>query len=76
MGAMVLYYRFFHSKGPIVWKDIIHDVELNNKSVMQNTTRVKNQTSLKYIRAFKNLDNTNATHDQRYKNYINFKEVN
>lgn len=54
MAAMILYYRFFHSTGPILWKHSDNDIELNNKSAAENAANKQNKTSLKHVRSFKN----------------------
>lgn len=53
MGAMILYYRFFHSAGPISWKMSQNDIELNNKSIPHQNNR-QNNTTLRQVRSFKN----------------------
>lgn len=51
---MMLYYRFFHSKGPIPWKNSQDDVELNNKTVTQsNDTKNNKIKGLNNVRSFK-----------------------
>ncbi|XP_073953704.1 uncharacterized protein isoform X2 [Choristoneura fumiferana] len=54
MFAMILYYRYFHSKGPIPWKNGSNDIELNNKI---STTRINN-IGLNYVRSFKSSQKT------------------
>ncbi|XP_049877321.1 uncharacterized protein LOC126374663 [Pectinophora gossypiella] len=51
MCSMLLYYRYFHSKGPIPWKADHEDVELNNK-VTEKISQNKNN-GLKHVRSFK-----------------------
>lgn len=51
---MILYYRYFHSKGPIPWKNESNDIELNNKI---STIRINNK-SLNYVRSFKSSQKT------------------
>ncbi|OWR53003.1 putative XK-related protein 6 [Danaus plexippus plexippus] len=52
--AMMLYYRFFHSKGPIPWKNSQDDVELNNKTATQsNDTKNNKIKGLNNVRSFK-----------------------
>lgn len=51
---MILYYRYFHSKGPIPWKFAQEDVELNNKITHTNShANNQNNSGLKYVRSFK-----------------------
>lgn len=51
MLAMIFYYRFFHSKGPITWKNSQDDVELNNKATPHTNKNKSN--GLNHIRSFK-----------------------
>ncbi|XP_047536490.1 uncharacterized protein LOC125070600 [Vanessa atalanta] len=54
MITMILYYRFFHSKGPIPWKNAQDDVELNNKVVTSNCESKNNKhNGLNHVRSFK-----------------------
>lgn len=51
--AMIIYYRFFHSKGPIPWK-AHEDIELNNKvnvhfDSLTKAHEVKNMRSFKTV---------------------------
>ncbi|KOB70041.1 XK-related protein [Operophtera brumata] len=65
MGAMILYYRFFHTAGPLSWKISQNDIELNNKSIPHQNIRQNNST-LKQVRSFKNSQrpqNTNTNHN-------------
>lgn len=51
---MILYYRYFHSKGPIPWKFAHEDVELNNKITPTDShANNKKSSGLKYVRSFK-----------------------
>lgn len=51
---MILYYRYFHSKGPIPWKFAHEDVELNNKITPTDShANNPNSSGLKYVRSFK-----------------------
>ncbi|XP_047525259.1 uncharacterized protein LOC125063066 [Pieris napi] len=56
--AMVIYYRYYHSKGPIPWRYIHEDVELNNKVI--NDTKNSNEIKggLNNLRSFKNSNIT------------------
>ncbi|XP_012552007.1 uncharacterized protein LOC101746965 isoform X1 [Bombyx mori] len=53
--AMIFYYRFYHPKGPLLWKRKQSDIELNNKAVIQNPGTEENKTvvNLNPIRSFK-----------------------
>ncbi|XP_068620088.1 uncharacterized protein [Battus philenor] len=55
MFAMVLYYRYFHSKGPIPWKYAMTDIELNNKIVVQAPNNSNICSTLCHVRSFKSL---------------------
>lgn len=58
---MILYYRFFHSKGPIPWKNQ-DGVELNNKVVANNSENKNNkQNGLNHVRSFKSANKDNDT---------------
>lgn len=46
---MILYYRYFHSKGPIEWKSTQENVELNNKAAKDSLETVTKEN----IRCFK-----------------------
>lgn len=49
---MILYYRYFHSTGPISWKN--DDIELNNKVAVQESNNKRDQgTGLNHVRSFK-----------------------
>lgn len=49
---MILYYRYFHSTGPISWKN--DDIELNNKVDIQESNNKREQgSSLNHVRSFK-----------------------
>lgn len=64
MGAMILYYRFFHSTGPISWTMSHNDIELNNKSLPQQNNK-QNNTALKQVRSFKNSQRPQTTNSHR-----------
>lgn len=49
---MITYYRYFHSKGPIPWKYVHEDIELNNK-VIQNSPNNQKTSGIKHVRSFK-----------------------
>ncbi|CAK1552906.1 unnamed protein product [Leptosia nina] len=60
MVSMVLYYRFFHSNGQILWRYVNEDVELNNKEMSDNTKEASKKTgTLNILRSFKNSNITN-----------------
>lgn len=61
---MICYYRYFHSKGPILWKNSSNDIELNNKSVIQNSNTKNGNDKFKYIRSFKSLAKHNNDNQQ------------
>ncbi|CAK1584613.1 unnamed protein product [Parnassius mnemosyne] len=62
MIAMVLYYRYFHSKGPITWKYAEADIELNNKVVSNSSGINTNKTnSLNHVRSFKSQNKEKTT---------------
>lgn len=61
MIAMILYYRFFHSKGPIPWKNQHDDVELNNKVVPQNSDKNNKSNGLNHVRSFKSSNKITET---------------
>lgn len=52
ISAMILYYRYFHSTGPILWKNAPDDIELNNK-VPKNESDSKKDHGLNHVRSFK-----------------------
>lgn len=52
ISAMILYYRYFHSTGPILWKNATDDIELNNKMPIQESNQKKGHC-LNYVRSFK-----------------------
>ncbi|XP_026320716.1 uncharacterized protein LOC113230832 isoform X2 [Hyposmocoma kahamanoa] len=68
--SMILYYRYFHSKGPIPWKFAHVDVELNNKITSTNShANNQNNSGLKYVRSFKSaqkekIQNTEVRNDK------------
>ncbi|KAJ8717190.1 hypothetical protein PYW08_005589 [Mythimna loreyi] len=50
--SMILYYRYFHSTGPISWKN--DDIELNNKVDIQDSNNKRDRGgSLNHVRSFK-----------------------
>lgn len=52
--SMILYYRYFHSTGPISWKNTPNDIELNNKVTIQESNKKMDQgSSLNHVRSFK-----------------------
>lgn len=55
MCSMLLYYRWFHARGPIVWKNVEKDIELNNKIMRENQENVPKGSSLTHVRSFKSL---------------------
>lgn len=65
---MLFYYRWFHAKGPILWKNIDSDIELNNK--VQRNPQVNpgdKSTGLTHVRSFKSLQKDKSiTHSSRY----------
>uniref|UniRef100_A0A2A4K696 XK-related protein n=1 Tax=Heliothis virescens TaxID=7102 RepID=A0A2A4K696_HELVI len=56
--SMILYYRYFHSTGPISWKT--DDIELNNKVVVQESNNKKGG-SLNHVRSFKSAKKNEET---------------
>lgn len=56
MLGMILYYRWFHAKGPIIWKNTDPEVELNNKIKLKDTDERKN--NLFHVRSFKTQEDT------------------
>ncbi|KPJ03953.1 hypothetical protein RR46_07712 [Papilio xuthus] len=60
MFAMILYYRYFHSKGPIPWKYAEPDIELNNK-VSQTGNIHSKPSSLCHVRSFKSANKDKTT---------------
>lgn len=51
---MIIYYRYFHSKGPIAWKYGHEDIELNNKiSKPQSDVKFRKDGSMSHVRSFK-----------------------
>ncbi|PZC83789.1 hypothetical protein B5X24_HaOG206946 [Helicoverpa armigera] len=56
--SMILYYRYFHSTGPISWKS--DDIELNNKVDMQESNNKKGG-SLNHVRSFKSAKKNEET---------------
>lgn len=66
MIAMVIYYRYFHSKGPIPWKYAEADIELNNKVVSNSSGSNANKPSaLCHVRSFKTLNKDKTTDNSR-----------
>ncbi|CAH2243014.1 jg10584 [Pararge aegeria aegeria] len=61
MIAMILYYRYFHSKGPIPWKNAQDDVELNNKVVPQIYDKNNKSNGLNHVRSFKSSNKITET---------------
>lgn len=61
MLAMILYYRFFHSKGPIPWKNPQDDVELNNKVPTGNAEKNNKNNALNHVRSFKTSNKADET---------------
>lgn len=54
MSAMILYYRYFHSKGPIPWKYAQEDIELNNKVPPKiSQTHCDKGKGINHVRSFK-----------------------
>ncbi|XP_075981703.1 uncharacterized protein LOC142980246 [Anticarsia gemmatalis] len=67
ISSMILYYRYFHSTGPILWKSAPDDIELNNKVSIQQSNN-KNQHGLNHVRSFKSARkneaaDTNSSHE-------------
>lgn len=53
--SMISYYKFFHWKGPILWKNPHSDIELNNRSDIQESNLDKtDENILNHVRSFKN----------------------
>ncbi|CAH2042306.1 unnamed protein product, partial [Iphiclides podalirius] len=65
MIAMVLYYRYFHSKGPIPWKYAEADIELNNKVSHSSGNNANKATSLSHVRSFKTLNKNKTAETSR-----------
>lgn len=61
MLAMILYYRFFHAKGPIPWKSPQDDVELNNKVPTCNSDKNNKSNGLNHVRSFKTSNKVDET---------------
>ncbi|XP_030024438.2 uncharacterized protein LOC115443250 [Manduca sexta] len=63
ISSMISYYRFFHWKGPIFWKNPQNDIELNNKAVIQspNSDKSKDNNSLNHVRSFKSSNKSIAS---------------
>ncbi|KAJ2948549.1 hypothetical protein O0L34_g7804 [Tuta absoluta] len=59
MCAMLVYYRYFHSKGPITWKTAHDDVELNNKVALSKSDHDSKNAALKHVRSFKSAHKEN-----------------
>lgn len=57
---MILYYRYFHSTGPILWKTAPDDIELNNKVSIQGSNNKKDH-GLNHVRSFKSSRKHEAT---------------
>lgn len=55
---MVIYYRYYHLKGPIPWRYIHEDVELNNKGINDNKESNEKKVGLNNLRSFKNSNIT------------------
>lgn len=55
---MVIYYRYYHSKGPIQWRYVHEDVELNNKFKCETKNSNERNCSLNNMRSFKNSNIT------------------
>lgn len=60
---MVLYYRYFHFKGPIEWKPPHEDLELNNKSTK---TDGGNNKGVSNLRSFKSSLKEQSQNISRY----------
>ncbi|KAG7301400.1 hypothetical protein JYU34_014345 [Plutella xylostella] len=66
MCGMILYYRWFHEKGPIMWKNVEGDIELNNKSTHPKNN--KNSTGLTHVRSFKSQKDSDLQKNERNDN--------
>ncbi|XP_038211465.1 putative uncharacterized protein DDB_G0282133 [Zerene cesonia] len=68
IAAMIVYYRYFHSKGPIPWRYVHEDVELNNKVGCDNTkTENEKSANLNNLRLFKNSNIPQVTNYEKRK---------
>ncbi|XP_063385917.1 uncharacterized protein LOC134671964 [Cydia fagiglandana] len=63
MCAMIFYYRYFHSKGPIPWKNDSNDIELNNKVTTAMENKRNNNKGLNYVRSFKSSQKIKVTEE-------------
>lgn len=61
---MILYYRWFHEKGPIVWKNVQDNIELNNKVTLKNNEN-KGISGLSHVRSFKSQKDPTVPKDAR-----------
>lgn len=52
MCGMILYYRWFHEKGPIIWRKVQEDIELNNKVPIKKNEN-KDSSGSCHARSFK-----------------------